>query len=252
MSKKSTGFTLVELLIAFVLISLISLLLFSGLRTGIRAWEGIETAAIANAELRLARDFLLRILSQSHPVTLMLKDEPYLVFSGDSQNLEFVAPLSQQVGIPGLYILRIGTVKREQQNLLVMTRWLLNSDVLMGKDDVPEWQPLEAEGHGALVTDDQDAAAGVYGTSILLEGVEEFNIAYFGPPPGEELAATSDVREDWQSTWRERTLPPKAIRIRLFSSNRQWPDLIIRPGGSDQTNRTVIQQPRRKTPAAKK
>jgi len=252
MPEKSTGFTLVELLIAFVLISLISLLLFSGLRTGIRAWEGVETAAIANADLRLARDFLLRILSQSHSVTLMLKDEPYLVFSGDSENLEFVAPLSEQVGIPGLYILRIGIVKREQQNLLVMTRWLLNSDVLMGKDDVPEWQPLKAEGHGTVMTDDQDLAAGVYGTSILLEGVEEFNIAYFGPPPGEELAVTSDVREDWQSTWRERTLPPKAIRIRLFSSNRQWPDLIIRPGGSDQTNKAVIQQPGRRTPAAKK
>lgn len=100
------GFTLVELLIAFVLVALISLLLFSGLRLGMRSWEGVEAAAEYNTRLRLARDFLARVLSQARPISLTLDARPYLVFAGDSQNLEFVAPLSGQVGIPGLYILR--------------------------------------------------------------------------------------------------------------------------------------------------
>ena len=91
------GFTLVELLIAFVLVALISILLFSGLRLGIRSWEGVETSTEFNAELRLAHDFLIRVLSQSQPITLTLDAEPYLLFTGDGQNLEFVAPLSEQV-----------------------------------------------------------------------------------------------------------------------------------------------------------
>ena len=44
------GFTLVELLIAFVLVALISLLLFSGLRLGLRSWGGVEAAAEIHAD----------------------------------------------------------------------------------------------------------------------------------------------------------------------------------------------------------
>jgi general secretion pathway protein J len=87
----ASGFTLVELLIAFVLVALISILLFSGLRLGIRSWEGVETSAEFNSELRLARDFLVRVLSQARPITLTLDAEPYLLFTGDVQNLEFVS-----------------------------------------------------------------------------------------------------------------------------------------------------------------
>jgi len=59
------GFTLVELLIALSLIGLITLLLFSGLRLGTRAWEGVETTADRTAELRVARNFLERALVQA-------------------------------------------------------------------------------------------------------------------------------------------------------------------------------------------
>ena len=226
------GFTLVELLIAFVLVALISILLFSGLRLGIRSWEGVETSAEFNAELRLARDFLVRVLSQSRPITLTLDAEPYLLFTGNGQNLEFVSPLSEQVGIPGLYILRLGLEAAGERNSLVLTRWLLNPDVLKGTNEIPEWQPLGGQVASSGVLEDQDVAAGAFGTSILLDDVAEFEIAYFGFPEGEDPAVTVEAKGEWQATWQYRAMPPQALRIHLTTPQRVWPDLIIWLGAS--------------------
>jgi general secretion pathway protein J len=222
----------VELLIAFVLVALISILLFSGLRLGIRSWEGVETSAEYNAELRLARDFLVRVLSQSRPITLTLDAEPHLLFTGNGQNLEFVSPLSEQVGIPGLYILRLGLEARGERGALVLTRWLLNPDVLAGSNEIPAWQPLGGEGAASGALEDQDVAAGAFGTSILLDNVEEFEIAYFGFPEGEDPAVMVEAKGEWQATWLDRAMPPQALRIHLTTPQRVWPDLIIWLGAS--------------------
>ena len=119
--RGSAGFTLVEVLIAFVLIGLMSLILFSGLRLGTHAWEGVERISERTAKLRLARNFLERALSQSKAVSLTLDAETYLVFSGDAENLEFVAPLSEHVGIPGLYVLRLRLLNGDDRRLLLLS-----------------------------------------------------------------------------------------------------------------------------------
>lgn len=221
-----------ELLIAFVLVALISILLFSGLRLGIRSWEGVETSAEYNAKLRLARDFLVRVLSQSRPITLTLDAEPHLLFTGNAQNLEFVSPLSEQVGIPGLYILRLGLEARGERGSLVLTRWLLNPDVLAGSNEIPAWQPLGGQGASSGALEDQDVAAGAFGTSILLDNLEEFEIAYFGFPEGEDPAVMVEAKGEWQATWQDRAMPPQALRIHLTTPHRVWPDLIVWLGAS--------------------
>lgn len=226
------GFTLVELLIAFVLVALISLLLFSGLRVGVRAWEGVEAAAEINTELRLVRDFLRRTLSQVRAVTLLLEGEPYLVFSGDAQQLEFVAPLSEQVGIPGLYLLRLGLENTRYGPALVLRRWLFNPEVLAGGREVPAWQPLGNGSSSTSVMEDQDVAAGAYGVTLLLEGIEEFEISYYGFPEGEDPTLNIDAQPEWQSIWQNPTLLPQAVRIHLTKAQRVWPDLIVELGRS--------------------
>ena len=226
------GFTLVELLIAFVLVALISLLLYSGLRVGVRAWEGVEASAELNTELRLVRDFLRRTLSQARAVTLLVEAEPYLAFAGDAQQLEFVAPLSQQVGIPGLYLLRLGLENTRYGLALVLRRWLLNPEVLAGGREVPAWQPLGNGPGFDSVTEDQDVAAGAYGVTLLLEGVEEFEISYYGFPEGEDPSLNIDAQPEWQSIWQNPTLLPQAVRIHLSKAQRGWPDLIVELGRS--------------------
>jgi general secretion pathway protein J len=216
---------LVELLIAFALIGLITLLLFSGLRLGTHAWEGVDRIAERTAELRLARNFLEQALRQSQAVTLTIDAAPYLVFSGDAENLEFVAPLSEHVGIPGLYVLRLrldqGTPRR-----LLLNRWLLHTDVLNGTQEIPEWEPFDGTSGPSNLgsTQDEDLAAGAFGTTLLVDDVAGFELAYFGVEDGEVPGATGR----WHEEWLDQRRPPMAVRLHLTAAEQSWPDMLIR------------------------
>ena len=213
------GFTLVELLIALALMGLITLLLFSGLRLGASAWEGVETVAERNAEPRIARNFLERVLTQARPAQVSYDAQELLVFAGDGQNLELVAPLSEHVGTPGLYVLRLGL---EAENQLVLTRWLLHPDVLEGFGGIPEWEPFDGTaGISNTGPMEEDLAAGAYGRALLLDGVAELEISYFGVEDGVE-------EPDWYPEWLEQPRMPLAIRIHLTTLDQSWPHILIR------------------------
>lgn len=223
---RAAGFTLVELIIALALIGLISLLLFSGLRLGNRAWEGVEAVSERTAAPRIARNFLVRTLSQVRPAQVTFDAEQVLVFSGDAENLEFVAPLSEHVGTPGLYILRL-SLAQDSTPRLVLTRWLLHPDVLEGFGDIPEWEPLGGEsGPAEGGPADEDLAAGAFGTTSLLDGVAELEFAYFGIAEGEQEA-------DWYPEWFDQPRLPLAVRVHLVTEDQPWPDLVVRLTGSD-------------------
>jgi general secretion pathway protein J len=216
------GFTLVELLIALALVSLITLMLFSGLRLGSRAWEGVDAVSERVSEVRVARDFLMSTLSQARPTSVMLDAEMIFAFAGDRERLEFVAPLSEHVGMPGLYILRLGLVPSGEDQTLMLTRWLIHPEVLEGLDDTPAWEPLEADSGLFLeaVPRDTDAAAGAFGHTVLLDRVAEFEIAYFGTLDGE-------IEPDWHEEWLGQSNLPDLLQIRMATPAQSWPDLMV-------------------------
>lgn len=217
-----------ELLIAFSLIALVSLLLFSGLRLGMRAWQGVDATSERTAEQRVARNFLERALSQARPVSLTLNAEPVMVFGGDASQLEFVAPLSGQVGVPGLYILRLSLVEQDPAKLM-LTRWLLHPDVLKGTSEIPEWQPFDGRAQPPPhYEEDKDVAAGAYGSTVLMEGIDAFRIDYYGPTEDEAVERTPEITDaDWHEDWLERPAPPWAVRLRMTGGGTDWPDMLI-------------------------
>ncbi|MCG6861222.1 MAG: prepilin-type N-terminal cleavage/methylation domain-containing protein [Chromatiaceae bacterium] len=223
----SSGFTLVELIIALALIGLITLLLFSGLRLGTRAWEGVEVIAERTAEPRIAHNFLARALMQARPAQVTLDAEPVLVFGGDAENLEFVAPLSEHVGTPGLYILRL-SLEQGKKTQLVLTRWLLHPDVLKGFGGIPEWEPFDGGVSSTRKAPlDEDLAAGAFGSSLLLDDVGELQISYFGIAKGQR-------EPDWSADWLEQDRMPLAIRMHLTTKEQTWPDMLVRLPQFDQ------------------
>lgn len=216
------GFTLVELLIALALISLITLLLFSGLRLGARTWEAVDAAAERTDALRLAHGFLTRTLTQARSTTVTLEEKTVLVFGGDSKALEFVAPLSEHVGTAGLYALRLTLEEHDHKQALMLTRWLLHPEVLAGSDAVPAWQPLTADSASALaqLPLERDAAAGAFGRTPVLDAVESFALSYYG-------LVADDIEPTWHEEWFEQPQLPLLLRIHLTSPTQTWPDLII-------------------------
>ena len=213
------GFTLIELVIALALIGLIALLLFSGLRLGTRAWEGVETTAEQTAESRSVRNFLTQALAQVRPTQVALEGKKITVFAGDAENLEFVAPLSEHVGTPGLYILRLTLA---EDGRLMLTHRLLHPEVLAGTDSIPEWTPFDGDEETPVTAPlDEDLAVGAYGGTLLLEGVEELGIDYFGIPAGQR-------EPEWGPEWLGEPYMPLAVRIHLIAQGRTWPDMLFR------------------------
>lgn len=216
------GFTLVEMLIALSILAIIMVLVFSGLRLGSRAWEGVETVTERTAELRLARNFLERVLRQARPTYVIFDGEQRPVFGGDGGGFEIAAPLSDQVGIPGMYVLRIYAEDLRDSRRLVLERWLLHQEILEGEHDVPEWKPMDSSsGVGGIDGPlDQDLASGAWGRSVLVEDLDELEISYFGAPEGE-------VEPDWQDEWLEQPNPPLLLRLHMNTKRQTWPDLVV-------------------------
>jgi general secretion pathway protein J len=220
--RHARGFTLVELLIALAMVSLITVLLFSGLRLGSRAWDAVDAAGERTGALRVAHGFLLRTLTQARAETLTVEGAAIPVFAGDAQRLEYAAPLSEHVGIPGLYVLRLEAQGSGNRRELVLTRWLMHPQVLGGNDEIPQWEPLKKDTQMKLdsVPVDRDAASGAFGRTLLLEGVKALAIQYYGTAAGE-----SDPK--WHDEWLEQPVMPALVRIHLITSDQTWPDLIV-------------------------
>jgi general secretion pathway protein J len=116
----------------------------------------------------------------------------------------------------------------EDEGRLVIERWLLHPDVLEGSGDIPEWVPFDGGGGISAAGDlEEDLAAGAYGRTLLLDGVEELEIAYFGILEGEQ-------DPDWNQDWLEQSRLPIAVRIHLTTTEQTWPDMLIRLPQIDQ------------------
>ena len=216
------GFTLIELVIALAIIGLISLLLFSGLRLGSRAWEAVEKTSEQISGPRLVDGFLTRALSQIKPANAVIDGESLLIFGGDAEHLEFAAPLSQHVGTAGLHILRLGLESLDASSALVLTHWSLHPEVLEGGDDFPSWEPLREKQAVSLADSapNMDAADGAFGRALLLRDVTLFEVSYYGQLDG---ASESEWHEEWLGQMRL----PSLVRIRLETGTQSWPDLVL-------------------------
>jgi general secretion pathway protein J len=93
--KRQAGFTLIELLISMTLLGLVFMLLFGGLRFGMRAWEHGSATADSTDTVRLTQDMLRNEIERSCPRRLAPptpQDTPRVDFTGDPSALRFLAP----------------------------------------------------------------------------------------------------------------------------------------------------------------
>ncbi|HXV22665.1 MAG TPA: prepilin-type N-terminal cleavage/methylation domain-containing protein [Alphaproteobacteria bacterium] len=191
----SSGFTLVELLVATTLLALLSVILFGGLRFGARAWESggdsIERTGEIEAVQELLRRTLVEAVAPEHSGTTS-----QTAFAGASSQVAFYAPMPRHVGLGGFgrYAL-----------------WLdQTGQLLLG------WEPRRPERKLGIPVAGEPAA--------ILQNLQGLRISYYGAgEPGEAPA--------WQAEWESNALP-LLIRIDVAFADadaRRWPELIIAP-----------------------
>ncbi len=96
------GFTLIELLVSLTVLGLLLVLLFGGLRFGMRAWERGTLAGAAgetqDAAQSLLRRTMERICVRIAPPPPGDNGPPRVQFAGTADRVRFLAPLPQALG----------------------------------------------------------------------------------------------------------------------------------------------------------
>lgn len=197
-TRKISGFTLLELLIAMTLLGFILALLFGGLRLGSRSWDAGDARAEKTTHLTLVQEFLRRELSQVTPYFWKKVANPDLAFVGESNSLMMVGPVAVHLGPGGLFLLGLS----------------LDDDKLVMRQAAPD-------------SDSTDFSALDESEKIVLaDHVEGLDFAYYG-------AETKDAEPQWTDNWKSQDTPqrlPYLIRVRVtFNDGQVWPDLVVSP-----------------------
>lgn len=189
------GFTLLEVLGALALFTLLLLGIYSGVRTATHAVRSGEASIERLDEVRSAQQFLRRELAQARAVAIAHTDKgDPLFFTGDAHELRFVAPL------PG-YLGRLGP--QLQQLKLVPN----------GKGG----SRLEAS--FALMPPDGSAPRPLGEPEVLVDNIRSGSFSYRAPD-------TQQAPGDWHDHWDGSRSMPRIVRIALeLDGTTTWPRL---------------------------
>ncbi len=191
------GFTLLEVLVAITVFSLVIAVLYAGYGLGIRSWESGERTQTAVSALRLGGSFVRRHAAQAFPLAVSSGNAWRLWFEGEPQRLVFVTSMPAYLGQGGMYEMTLSVDEQDDGATLMVSRRLLHPDAEPGRPGV----------------DDQ--------ARPLVEDLENAQFAYFG-------ATGDDGEESWQTRWVGRQRLPRLVRLRLRSKvTGEWPEIII-------------------------
>ncbi len=192
------GFTLVEVVIALSIFSLIMLGLLSALGTFGASASRLDERTNKSGSAWLVGDFLRATLSQSvQRLKETLPDGSQAVFfRGTADELNWVGRMPARFGIGGLYHFRLSRVRDAGGDSLMLI-------------------------YSPYVGGDRVQAAHHEARHVLVEGIEAFRLAYQIKPASREEAPL------WQAIWEDPERLPARVRIDIAATGRAWGPLFV-------------------------
>lgn len=198
LADRQCGFTLLEMLVALVVLGFLIIGLTQGVRAGLGMWQVQRHRVAETADLDAAARMLRMLMTRMPAVRVgeaASSSNGAAVMKGSADRFAFVGDLPTGLGNTRRVDITVGF---RHQSLVLF------------------WTPHRHE----LRTGPRESLA----ETELVHGIERFEIAYWGAPaPGQPAA--------WQEQW-DGPEPPDLIRLRLFfakGDRRRWPDLIAAP-----------------------
>jgi general secretion pathway protein J len=193
--KGERGFTLLELLVAITVLSLISVLLMSGVGFAGHAWQSTGDTVAESSEVFAVQSTLRRLIGQAYPAVLAPLQSNTVAFSGSPDSVEFIAASSP----------------RHDGAWLTRVRLHLESDTAAPRLAL-DWRRLGAD-------EAKDERAG------LLSAMRGLTMAYYGQAAGERNAG-------WHDSWTGQPSLPDLVRVEVAfapEDRRSWPTLYVQP-----------------------
>jgi len=190
------GFTLVELLLAITLMSMLLALAYGGLRAATQASERGQVILEASGQVRTTHQFVRRQLNQMQPLPFGVMDdldETRIVFEGSATHIQFVAPMPGYLGKGGPQVQLLQIMQGNEGDDLIFSHALLQG---YEPDSLFDREPI-----------------------LLMEGIENAAFEFLGRDEDGELTG-------WMGAWPDPSILPVAVRLDLdFGEDSQalWP-----------------------------
>ena len=205
-----SGFTLIEVLIATVLLGMMMLILTGSLRIGAESWEAGEERLNQASRMFIVQSFLRRHIGGLMPVSAVSSNgEMEPAFRGTGNSLSYVAPLPDQLEGGGLYRFKVYVTGQDEAKELRVSITPYRS--------TPETQKTEP----APIDD-----------IAIVDPVREVKFGYYGPAENEADTNTNQTgaqKGKWVEAWKDYQLPTM-IRIDIDPVGEEpWPSLVLAP-----------------------
>ncbi len=197
------GFTLLELLISITLLGMILVLLFGGLRLGVRSWDAVQQQVDNLNTVRSVESFLRGELAQTQPYRWKVGAAQRMAFLGERSKVNFVAPLPARIGGGGLYAVSL-EIEHSAKGKRLVWRHMPLSPLVQDFTAVSQAQEMVL-------------------ASAELSAVDDIWLSYFGRVNDTSAPA-------WLDRWESDARLPMLIRVQArFTSGTEWPDFVVAP-----------------------
>jgi len=191
--SRSRGFTLLELVVAMAITTVLMAAIYGALHQGLRSWEKINLISNQDQEHYIFRQHLRTQLQTLIKLAIHNERNPDLFFYGDNESIRFVATLSPLQGSAGLYQYQLTTTQDDERPEIQVTVSAY-SENQRETEHSPQEQ-LKLSSNAPLIFSYSDSTS----TEI-----------------------------DWLASWPHKKRLPKLIRIAVEeNSDPHWPPLII-------------------------
>lgn len=199
--RRSPGFTLIEMMVALALVSLMSLAMFQAYRFSQRALLQTVRVDSATHDVAVAQRFLRRVIEQAYPFESAADTGKLRGLEGDLNRFAVTAPALAAEGSSGFQRFEISL----DQSGELAASWSLDRNGKRGNDTDTEPQ-----------------------REVLLSGVQSLSISYL------ELIelGSGQVEPHWSDSWQGKSAMPALVRVQVrFAAGERgaWPELVVAP-----------------------
>jgi general secretion pathway protein J len=192
-SGKTSGFTLIEVIVTLTLLGFIVLIIFGAFRLGLAAWERGETTRGEYQKIRTVSQMISRQIKSAVPykVKTTKAEGDYLAFEGKARSVRFVSALGLKAMQSEGFVHSVYEFREDGGRFVLFEQRVLNKDFF--EEDLKE-----------------DRAV------ALLEGISDIRFEYFREENAEENEAESWV-DEWSA--KEKKKLPRAVRTTIHYKN---------------------------------
>lgn len=192
--QRSLGFTLVEVVVAMALLSLVMLVLGSSIRSMGASAERIDARTASIDEMRVATGFLRDIVGRS----AAQKQEPPavgLLFAGSADAVSWVGVMPARFGAGGRHFFRLGAEQVSDGSTALVLRFV---PWRWEQKAWPDWAQAQSR--------------------VLVRDVDSLALSYEG----------NGFNQDWLGAWPpEATRLPPRLRLLLSAAGSEWPPIVL-------------------------